>query len=105
LLTDSFGYSYFNPGDTKIVQIDMANVGGANYAPHADVSGFTVGAAGPTAPILSSETGLNTFRLLLDHQYSVTVTGDPNAGTLGATIDMSENAAVEVDFDAFMRGE
>ena len=102
LITDAMGYSYFNPGSTKTIQVNMASAGGESYASQQTVSGYSVGFAGITANILSDVNNSNTFILKSDNQYSVIVSGDINDGYITATIEMSNETAI--DFNAFLTG-
>jgi hypothetical protein len=110
LITDSMGFSYFNPGDVQVIQVDMMAAGGTAYASSRQVSGYHVGIAGVLAQIrnsadpnfddLSNNTP-NTFTLLTDHQYFVYVTGNHNDGDLQAVININEGTPINFsDFTA-----
>ena len=102
LITDTMGFSYFNPSETKTMQINMPSAGGSNnFAPQLQISGYQAGVAGKYADIVTSDTGSKTFTVEADKQYVVSVSGDINSAEgLTAVLDMT--SVTTIDFDDFI---
>jgi len=88
IIFDAMGFSFINPGSQMTIPILMA-LTPSGTAESQVVSGFRVGVVGLTVPITDAA-GNDTFTLLSDMRYTVTVTGSLLEG-LTATIDL-ENA-------------
>jgi hypothetical protein len=90
-ITDAMGEEYFNPGIDRIIQIDMPRaLDNANaFAGETIVSGLRIGPHGAMVDVTNGTPGNTTFTLETDTQYVITVTGDHNAGTLNAVINLS----------------
>ena len=104
----SAGVAYINSSSQKTITVEMPSVGldsaSGTFANSLLLSSLKVGPAANEVTIQSVENGSTELQIMADTMYVINVTGDRNAGTLKATIEMREgetNGPTAVDIDGW----